>query len=162
MLKNLTATKKGLLTGLVMIALAILFYYSKLSFDSPFQYVIYIAYTFGIVWALFDFARNGQHTNKFGEYFLQGFKCFVVVTLLMVLYTLAFNKLHPEFKDQMGEAYKKELISKGNKTPAEIETTVKQAKDYYIVMLVSGAIFAYLIIGVVVTLVTTLMLRSRK
>ena len=162
MLKNLTATSKGLLTGILMIGLALLFYYSKQSFDSPYQYVIYVAYTFGVVWTLFDFSRNGQHSNKLGEYFLQGFKCFIVVTLLMVLYTLAFTKLHPEFKDQMAEAYKKELISKGNKTPAEIETTVKQAKDYYLVMLVSGAIFAYLIIGVVVTLVTTLMLRLRK
>lgn len=162
MLKNLNATKKGLITGLLMIGLALLFYYSKQAFDSPFQYVIYVAYTFGVVWTLFDFARNGTHSNKFGEFFLQGFKCFVVVTLLMVLYTLAFNKMHPEFKDQMADAYKKELTVTGNKTPLEIEATVKQAKDYYLVMLVSGAIFVYLIIGVVVTLVTTLMLRSRK
>ena len=162
MLQNLNATKKGLITGVLMIGLSLILFYSGQSFESPLQYSIYVVYAAGIVWSLYSFSKSAENTNKFGAYFLQGFKCFVVVTLLMVLYTLAFNKLHPEFKDQMGEAYKKELISKGNKTPAEIETTVKQAKDYYIVMLVSGAIFAYLIIGVVVTLVTTLMLRSRK
>ena len=162
MLKNLSALQKGLITGVLMIVLALSFFYSHLPFDSPFQYVIYVAYTFGIVWTLFDFAKNGNHSNKFGEFFSQGFKCFIVVTLLMVVFTLVFNKLHPEFKDMMGDAYRKDLVSKGNKTPPEIEVAVKQAKDFYIVMLVSGAIFAYLIIGAVVTLVTTFMLRRRN
>lgn len=162
MLRNLSATKKGLITGLLMIALSLLFYYSKLPFDSPFQFVVYVAYAFGIVWTLFDFSKNGTHSGKFGEFFLQGFKCFVVVTLLMVLFTAGFNLLHPEFKDQMAVAYKAELLKKGNATPVEIESNVKKMKDFYVIMLVSGAIFGYLIIGSVVTLVTTFMYTRRK
>jgi uncharacterized membrane protein YedE/YeeE len=146
----------------VMIALTLLFFYSKLSFDSPFQYVVYIAYAFGIVWTLYDFSKNGEHSGKFGEFFLQGFRCFIVVTLLMVLFTAAFNMLHPEFKEQMAIAYKEELVKKGNTTAPEIESNIKKMKDFYIVMLISGAIFGYLIIGAVVTLATTLMYTRRK
>jgi hypothetical protein len=162
MLKNLNATKKGLITAVLMIGLSLIFFYSKQAYDNPYQYIIYVVYTLGVVWTLFDFARKGEHSNKFGEFFLQGFKCYIVVTLLMVVFTLAFNKLHPEFRDQMAEFYRKDLLAQKDKTPVEIETIVKQAKDYYIVMLISGAIFVYLIIGTVVSLVTTLLLRSRK
>lgn len=161
-MKNITATKKGLFTGLMMIALSLLFYYAKLPFDSPFQYIVYLAYAFGIVWTLYDFNKSGEHQGKFGEFFLQGFKCFIVVTLLMVLFTAVFNMMHPEFKEEMAQAYKEDLIKKGNTTPAELETIVKKAKDFYIVMLISGAIFGYLIIGAVVTLVSTLMYTRRK
>lgn len=162
MLQNLSATKKGLLTGLLMIALTLLFYYSKLPVDSPFQYLVYIVYAFGIVWTLYDFSKNGEHTGKFGEFFSQGFKCFIVVTLLMVLFTAGFNWLHPEFKEEMAKAYGEDLLKKGNSTPIEIAANIKKMKDFYIVMLVSGAIFGYLIIGAVVTLVTTLMYTRRK
>jgi hypothetical protein len=162
MLKNLTATRKGLITGVLMIAVSLLFYYSKQAADSPFQYVVYIIYAAGVVWTLNDFAKSGDYSNKFGEYFLQGFKCFIVITLLMVIFTLAFNKIHPEFKDQMAENYRKDLVTQGAKTPVEIDAIVKQAKDYYVVMLVSGAIFVYLIVGVIVTLFTTLLLRRRN
>jgi len=162
MLQNLSATKKGLLTGLLMIALTLLFYYSKLPVDSPFQYLVYIVYAFGIVWTLYDFSKNGEHSGKFGEFFSQGFKCFVVVALLMVVFTAVFNWLHPEFKEAMAKAYGEDLLKKGNSTPIEIAANIKKMKDFYIVMLVSGAIFGYLIIGAVVTLVTTLMYTRRK
>jgi len=162
MLKNLNATKKGLITGVLMIALTLVFYYSKLPFDSPYQYVIYLAYAFGIVWTLYEFNRKGEHEGKFGQYFSQGFKCFIVVTLMMVLFTVAFNWMHPEFKAEMATAYQNELVKKGNTTPAEIESQVKKMKDFYIVMLLSGAIFGYLLIGAVVTLVTSLMYTRKK
>lgn len=162
MVKYLTATNKGLITGVLMIILSLVFFYSKQAADSPMQFAIYFVYALGVIWALADFSKKADTTAKFGEYFLQGFKCFIVVTLLMVLFTLAFNKLHPEFKDQMAENYKKDLLKQGNKTPPEIEDTIKQAKDYYIVMLVSGAIFVYLVVGVIVTVITSFILRSRK
>lgn len=162
MLKNLNATKKGLLTGLFMIAMTLVLFYSKLPFDSPFQYIVYLAYAFGIVWTLYDFNRSGNHSGKFGEFFSQGFRCFIVVTLLMVLFTAAFNWFHPEFKTEMANAYRDELVKKGNTTAPEIEAGVKKMKDFYIVMLLSGAIFGYLLIGAVVTLVTTLMFTRRK
>ena len=162
MLRNLNATRKGLITALLMTGLSFLLYYAKLSFDSPFQYIIYIVYAAGIVWTLLDFSRSGEHSNKFGSFFLQGFKCFIVVTLVMVVYTFIFNKLHPEFKDLMVLDYKKDMISKGNTTPAEIETNIAKAKDYYDVVLLSGAVFGYLIIGAVVTALTSLLIRKRN
>ncbi len=162
MLKNLNATKKGLITGLLMIGISLLIFYAKLPFDSPLQYLIYIIFAAGIVWTLLDFSRSGKHSNKFGEYFSQGFKCFIVVTLLMVIFTFVFNKMHPEFKEQMAQAYRAEMVGKGNSTPAEMDRNIEKMKDFYIVMLVSSAIFGYLIIGAVVTASVSFLLKRRN
>lgn len=162
MLKNLNATKKGLITGLVMIGISLGIFYSGQPFDSPFQYLIYIVYAGGIVWTIYEFSKSEENTNKFGAFFLQGFKCFIVITLLMVIFTFAFNKLHPEFKDEMVKAYNDELVKKGNSTPAEILKNIESAKDYYLTMLISGAIFGYLMIGAVITAATSLMFIKRK
>lgn len=162
MLQNLNATKKGLITGLVMIGISLGIFYSGQPFDSPLQYLIYAVYAGGIIWTIYEFSKSEENTNKFGTFFLQGFKCFIVVTLLMVIFTFTFNKLHPEFKDEMVKAYNDELVKKGNSTPAEILKNIESAKDYYLTMLISGAIFGYLMIGAVITAATSLMFIKRK
>jgi hypothetical protein len=137
-------------------------YYSGLSAATPLQYLVYIAYAGGIVWTLYEFSRSEENTNKFAAFFLQGFKCFVVIALLMVIFTIVFNKLHPEFKEGMVKAYKDEMVKKGNSTPAEILKNIESAKDYYLTMLISGAIFVYLATGAVFTAATSLLFMKRK
>lgn len=162
MLKNLDASKKGIIAGLIMIGLSLAIFYTGQPFDSPLQYVIYIIYAAGIIWTIYDFSRSEQNTNKFGAFFLQGFKCFIVITLLMVIFTFVFNKMHPEFKEDMAKAYNEELVKKGNSTPAEIADKIGKMKDYYLTMLISGAVFGYLLIGAVITASTSLLFLKRK
>ncbi len=158
----LNATKKGLLTGLIMIGLSLLLYYTKQPFDSPTQYLIYIAYAGGIVWTIYAFSKTEENNNKFGTFFLQGFKCFIVITLLMVVFTYVFNKMNPEFKDEMVKAYREEMVSKGNTTPDEMLKNIEKAKEYYLTMLLSGAIFGYLLAGAAITAVTSFLFLKRN
>ncbi len=162
MFKNLSAAKKGLIAGAVMIMLSLAFFYSGRPFDSPLQYIIYLAYAAGIIWTIYDFSKSAENTNKFGAFFLQGFKCFIVITLLMVIFTFVFNKLHPEFKDDMVKAYTVDMVKKGNTTAAEMTTNLEKAKDYYLTMLLSGAIFGYLLIGAAFTAATSLFFIKRN
>ena len=162
MFKTLNATKKGLITGLLMIALTLVLFYSKLPYDTPLQYFIFIIYALGVVWALYGYSRQDGHEGKFGQYFSQGFKCFIVVTLLMVLFTALFYWLHPEFKAEAGIAYREELKNTGNATPAEIDAAVKKFQDFYTVMRISGAIFVNLMIGAAVSLVGSLLYARPK
>ena len=162
MLKDLNATKKGLITGLLMIVLSLVFYYSGQPFDSPTQYLIYIIYAAGIIWTVYDYSKSVGNTNKFSAFFLQAFKCFIVITLLMVVFTFVFNKLHPEFKEEMVKAYNEDMTKKGNTTPAEMLKNIERAKDYYLTMLISGAIFGYLLIGAVISIAASLLFMKRK
>ena len=80
----------------------------------------------------------------------------------MVVFTFAFNKMHPEFKEDMVRAYKEEMLKKGNSTPDEMLKNIEKAKEYYLTMLISGAIFGYLLIGAAITAATSLLFIKRK
>lgn len=162
MLMNLNATNKGLVTGIIMIALSLIFFYTKQPFDSPVQYIIYLVYAAGIVWTIYDFSKSADNTNKFGGFFLQAFKCFIVVALLMVVFTFVFNKLHPEFRDEMAKAYGDELMKKGNSTPAEVQASIQKMKQYYLTMLISSAIFGYLLTGAAISAAASLFFIKKK
>ncbi|MBC7872514.1 MAG: DUF4199 domain-containing protein, partial [Ferruginibacter sp.] len=94
--------------------------------------------------------------------FGQGFKCFIVVTLLMAVFYGIFNYQHPEFAKETAAGYKEQLVKENQKTPAEIESAIATFKKQYTLKLVSGAIFGYLIIGAGVTAAVSAFLTRRK
>lgn len=158
----MSVTYKGLITGALMIAVSIGIFKLKGNFENSLQYITYALYIAGILWALFDFKNNSDQDKSFKNYFTTGFKCFIVVTFLMVLFTFIFARLDVSMKEQMALNYRQDLVSKGNKTPAEIDKMVQTARDYFNVMLTSMAIFGYLIIGAMVTLIASLFLVQRQ
>lgn len=158
---------KGIITAVLMIATSLFTFYT-LPPTSPLHYLVFAVYALGIIWTLAAFSKSPESTGKFGGFFNTGFRCFIVATLLMVVYTFTFNKLHPEFAEESALVYKKELVaaqlqaSPGHKTPTEIEEAVARYKKGYTMALVYGSIFGYLIIGAVVTALASVILTRRK
>jgi hypothetical protein len=62
----------------------------------------------------------------------------------------------------MGIKYRADLVSKGNYTPPEIDSMVKKATDYFDIMFTSMAIFGYLIIGAMVTVIASIFFSQQK
>lgn len=153
MKKKLSPLIKGLITGIAMIIVASVLYYSNTSTATGLQNVALILFALGIFWTLFDYSRSEEYTGKFGDIFSQGFKCFIIVTLVMVVYIIAFTKTHPEMELEYAKAYREYLMENQPKdrTPAEIEEQVAKAKSNYTTTFVSGAIFQNLLLGAVFT-----------
>ncbi len=162
MFQQLNSTYKGLITGLLMIAMSLIFFYTGVPVESPWQYSIYLLYAGGITWSIYSFSGSADKNNTFANCFLQGFKCFVVITLLMVVFTYLFNKMHPEFADKMLSAYRTDLVKEGNKTPAEIDAELTKMKNYYLPMMVSTAVFGFLLVGAAITGVASFLFMNRK
>ena len=161
-MRELNATYKGLVTGIVMVALSLGIFYARKSFDNDLQYLTYAVYIAGILWTIVSYSRLPHAIRTFRNYFSQGFKCFIVVTLVMVSFTYIFLKADPSLKEKMAQNYRVELMKKGNLTPAEIDKNVEYAKDYYVTMFTSASIFWYLAIGAIVTTIISLILIKRK
>ena len=54
------------------------------------------------------------------------------------------------------------MVSKGNTTPDEILKNIEKAKEYYLTMLLSGAIFGYLLAGAAITAATSFIFLKRN
>lgn len=160
--KTISPTLKGLFTGLLMIGLVLLIYKLGEKADPRLQYLIYIIYGAGIVWTLLAYRRTPEFTGRFGGLFNQGFRCFIVVTLLMVAFTAILSFSNPGFAEESGEAYRLDLQKKKDHLPAQIEEEVANYKKQYTLRLVSVSIFGYLIIGAGVSAVGAALLTRRK
>lgn len=162
MLKDLTATKKGLLTGIVMIGLSLLLYYVlKWPLNQKDQYVLFCVYIAGIGWSLLSYKQSSAEDKTFKNYFSTGFKTFIVVTLLFVLFTFIFFTFNTAYRDAGIAENNALLLKEGNHTPAEIESNAKQLKQIFMPVMVGITTFKYLIIGALVTAVASAFL-SRK
>ena len=160
--KKITPAIKGTITAITMIAVFLGIYYSGKDADTRIQYLVYILYALGITWSLVAYRQSPDFTGKFGDLFSQGFKCFIIVTLLVTIFYAVFNYQHPEFRDEAATAYKEQLVKHKDKLPPDIESEVATFKKQYTLRLVSGAIFGYLIIGAGLTAALSALLTRRK
>lgn len=162
---KITPAIKGIISAVLMIAVILVIFYSRATANNAIQYLVYIFYGLGIVWTIVAYRQSPANTGKFGELFGQGFRCFIVVTLLMALFYGLFNYFHPEFAEETAVAYKAHLLEQVTKKeilPTQVESELATFKKQYTLKLVSGAIFGYLIIGAAVTAAVSAASMKRK
>jgi cbb3-type cytochrome oxidase subunit 3 len=162
-MKNISSRNKGLLTGALMILISIAIYLAKNSFDNGLQYITYAVYIAGIIWTLLTFKKEAGNDATFKLYFAEGFKYFVVVTFLMVLFTLVFILLHPELKEQMAEAMRAAYAKDAkDMMPSDVENKIAAAKKFFLPGFLMGAVLSYLFTGALATAVTAAILKLKK
>ena len=150
MLKT-TPQIKGLITGAAMLATTLIMGFLKIPASSGVQYLIYILYGAGIGWTIYAHSRSEAYNGKFGNLFSAGFRCFVIVTLLMVIFTAVYSIANPVFGDEMAELYRESLKDNKDILPNAIDEQVLAYRKSFTTRLVSMSIFQFLILGAVFT-----------
>ncbi len=150
---------KALITAAAMMATALLIDYRLKSEPGNWQYIAYLIYAAGIGWTMIPHAKANQFNLSFGQLFTSGFRCFILVTLLMVAFTFAFLRFKPEIKQQAMDSYRNEMTKQPDLTPAEAEKNLNGAIKYFDIMMLSMAIFGYLSTGALFTLLIGLFIK---
>lgn len=162
MLQQINPTKKGLVTGLLMILVSLFFFYVlKMPVNQKEQYVLFLVYIAGIAWSLLAYKKSATEEKNFKSYFSAGFKTFIVATLLMVLYTFIFFKFNTAYREAGIAENNAMLLKEGNHTPAEIESNANQLRQIFMPVMIGITTFKYLILGALATAVAAGFL-SRK
>lgn len=153
-MKKLNSQYIGLITAGAMIIVSLFAFYTlHLPVENKFQYLVYLIFTGGIVWSLFNHAANNLEKNSFKDFFSAGFKTFITVALVMAVYTFVFFSFNTSFRDSRIEENAKMLLAEGNHLPKEIEENSKQLKSLFMPIMISSAVFRHLILGALISLV---------
>jgi len=154
-MKQTTPTQKGFITGaLMIIASLISSEILKNPLESYFQFIIYFLFTGGILWSLIAQTKKNGNTISFKDYFSIGFKTFIVVTLLMAGFAYIYFSFHTEFRDNKIAENSQLLLLQGDHLPKEIEENANQLKKMFLPLMISSAVFRYLIFGALITAIT--------
>ena len=152
---QLKATHIGLVTGFLMVAASLLSsYVLKNPVESNFQIVLYILFSLGIILSLFVYSKTNNGNAGFKDYFSAGFKTFLLMVLVMAVFTFIFFSFNTAFRDSKIVENTKLIIAEGNHLPNEIGENEKKLKEMFLTIMVSSAVFRYLIIGAIVTAIT--------
>jgi H+/Cl- antiporter ClcA len=116
-----------------------------------------------MVWVLVHrkmLSNNIQLTWK--DFFAEGFKAFVVVALLMALYTIVFYKINPEVKEKGIAEINKIMTTQGNRTQGEIDQNANTIREIFIPMTIMVKVVLLLFMGSLVSLTLGLSLARKK
>ena len=145
---KINATRIGLFTAVIMILASLFFYYVlKLPVNSYSQFVIWAIYMAGVVVSLLHFQKYTDQPKTLKNYFSQAFKCFIVITLLMAIYTFIFYKINPQILETAIAENNQLILAEGNRTPMEIAENEKKLRDIYIPMMLAVHTVKNLILG---------------
>jgi hypothetical protein len=146
-----TSAKKGFVTALFMVIASLLcFYWFHLPENGNSQYLILLIYTLGMLWVM-DSARKKIVTGKFGSYFQEGFRGFIVCTLIMVIYTYFFYRFNPDILEAGIRINNQLILAEGNKTPAEIQANSEKIRDLFMPMMISLNTIKFLFLGAMIS-----------
>jgi phosphatidylserine synthase len=161
-MKHISAKYIGLITGGLMVLVSLLMFYQfHLPDTGTVKYVCYSIYTIGIIVALFNFKTNNDD-KEFKDYFSEGFKTFVVVCLIMALFTWIFYKMNPQIFDNIINDINKINAQDPNKTPQEVIENGEKIRSIRIPMTVAINTILYMIMGAFVTLVGAGLLSQKR
>jgi hypothetical protein len=146
-------------TALVMMAISWLGFLNYISNPTTTQLSVYGFYALS-TWYLLFF--NRKESQAFKDFFQIGFRHFILVTLLMALFSYLFIQLHPNLVEDSAIQLRKTLQNTNNRTPTEIERDVKLFIEGYPTAMVSRTIFGYLVVGSMVTAISSFLLTLQK
>lgn len=153
-MQKLSAKYIGLIGGALMVAVFLLMFYSFYQPENgKVQYACYGIYTAAIIAALVRFKSASPVESSFKDYFSEGFKAFVVMVLIMAVFTFIFYKMNPQIIEQNLTEINKYNIQDTNKTPTEIADNSKQFRSSFIPMTVAMTTMFYLFLGALVSLI---------
>ncbi|HEY6505221.1 MAG TPA: DUF4199 family protein [Chitinophagaceae bacterium] len=159
---KITPLIKGIISGAVMIGASLLLNYTGRANSSMAQNLFYILYAGAIAWTLLAYYRSENYSPTFGSIFGQGFRCFIIITLMTVIFVGVYAKTHPEMLKEAMVLYEADLKKDVNRNEAERQELLKSAKDNFVTGQVYLAIFGTLIIGSVFTAAGAGLLLMRK
>ena len=146
-------------TALLMMAISWLGFLNYISNPTTTQLSVYGFYALS-TWHLLFF--NRKESQAFKDFFQIGFRHFILVTLLMALFSYLFIQLHPNLVEDSAIQLRKTLQNTNNRTPTEIERDVKLFIEGYPTAMVSRTIFGYLVVGSLVTAISSFLLTLQK
>lgn len=140
----------------------ILFYILHFPENGKNQYFIYGIYTIGILVGLFFFHQNNHEESNFKNYFSEGFKVFVVVTLIMAVFTFIFYKINPQILENALVEINSYNAKDADKTPAEVTANAEKLRGIFIPMMIATTTVKNLVLGALITIVAAGFLSQKK
>ncbi|MBN9483307.1 MAG: hypothetical protein BGO70_00190 [Bacteroidetes bacterium 43-93] len=153
MKKVQTHVKYGLITGIVLIVLNLVWYITGLTFTTWAGYILLIPYLIGIILNANAYSKANNADVTFGQAFGSSFKASLIISVMAAVWTAIFITLFPEFIDKMLTMTSDRMAQKGMDED-QIEQGVAMTKKFMNMPWMATMAFIWdLFLGVIFSLI---------
>lgn len=142
----------GILTGVIMVVLFVLYYVFGLYTNTKLGFIPIIIFMVLIIVAQINHAKAVNGDITYGNLFAAGFKATCAATAIYVLFMIIFLILVPSYKDAILEIQSQKMMAKGLSAD-QAGKAIERGRKIFNVFAVSGAIFFNLIVGCIASLI---------
>ena len=151
--KVTTSVTAGVIISLIIIVISVLGYVLNLDQQTWFRWISVLLFIGGIIYTCINYANQMDGNVTFGNTFAFGFKTSAVVTCLVLLFSIIFISIFPDIKDKAMDVARKQMEEKNQLSQDQIDNGIAFAKKSFMLFLILGVIFLYLIFGLLSSLV---------
>ena len=148
-----THIKFGLIAGILMVGITITLQMAGLDQKSFLGWLAYIPFLAGIILNATTFSKENDGFVTFKNVFGSGFKASMIVTILMIIWSVIFVYCFPEMKEKAIEMARAEMMKKPNMTDEAMDMGVNIFRKGYTTIIISGALFGTLFMGAIFSLI---------
>ena len=143
----------GFITGIVMVVIGLIIYLTGQAFKTGMQYIAYIPFLVGIILNAVAYSKANDGLVTFGNVFGSCFKASMIVTIVIVVWSVISMYIFPEMKDKALEMAREQMAKNQKMTDEQVDMALNITRKYWNVFLIAGAIFGTLFWGVIFSLI---------
>jgi hypothetical protein len=148
-----TSITKGIVISLILIVVALLFYFLEIPAASPLQLINFVILIIGIIWSIIFYGKQINHNSTFGNYFAHGFKITALVTVIMILFVAVFIYIFPDIKEKALELVRNKISKNKEVSKEQMEASMNFMNKFFMVLVIGRTMLSYVIIGAIASLV---------
>jgi hypothetical protein len=142
----------GVLTGVVLIVLFVLYYVFGLDTDTHVAFIPALVFAVLIIVAQVNHAKSLDGNITYGNLFAAGFKATCAATGIYVVFLIIFLILAPGYKEHLLDFTRQKMVAKGL-TSDVIDRGMASYRRGFTVFTIGGAIFADIVTGCIASLI---------
>lgn len=143
----------GAVSGIAMVAIIIVLHFAGLDEKPGVGWLAYIPFLGGIVMNAIAFSKANDGYVTFKNLFGSGFKASMIVTLIVVGWTVVSLFLFPDMKEKAMELARTEMLKKPNMTDEAMDMAMNLMRKGYGTIIISSAVFGTLAMGAIFSLI---------
>lgn len=144
----------GFISGILVVICSLIIYLTGAAFKPGVQYIAYIPFLIGVIMNAMAFSKANDSFVTFGNVFGSCFKASMIVTIVIIAWSITSAMVFPEMKEKAIAMAREEMMKSNRKmSDDQVDMAIGITKKYWNAFLIAGALFGSLFYGAIFSLV---------
>lgn len=140
-------------TGIALVLYALILHITRQDLNKALAWLAYLPFFAGLLLNAFAYSKANEGYITFGKVFFSCFKATMIITLIMLAWTIITIYAFPGMKERAMEMTRSELMKNPAITDDQIDMSMRMMQKWYTTFLISGVVFGELIVGAILSLI---------